>query len=94
VSPNESLQRSYIDSEKFELKQTLPIATDMAMNTETTVMVQMTRAAAITMPMMPDGDDTRDGGDGDDCDGGNHGMAMVMVMMMVMKKVMMILEES
>ena len=93
MSPNESLQRSYIDSEKFELKQTLPIATDMAMNTETTVMVQMTRAAAITMPMMPDGDDTRDG-EGDDCDGGNHGMAMVMVMMMVMKKVMMILEES
>ena len=66
----------------------------MPMNAETTVMVQMTRAAAITMPMMPDGDDTRDGGDGDGCDGGGHGMAIVMVMMMVMKKVMMILEES
>ena len=93
MSQNESLQRSYIDSEQFELKQTLPIAT-LAMNTETTVMVQMTRVVAIPMPMMPDGHDTRDGGNGDDCDGGNHGIAMVMVMMMVMKKVMMILEES
>ena len=56
MSPNESLQRSYIDSEKFELKQTLPIAT-LAINTETTVMVNMTRVAAKNMPMMPDGDD-------------------------------------
>ena len=59
------------------------------------MVVQMTRVAAMTMPMMPDGDDIRDGGDGDDCDGGNDGMAMLMVLMMVMtKNMMMLLKES
>ena len=44
------------------------------------------------MPMMPDGDDARDGGEGDDCDGGDDIMAMVMVM--VTKKKMMVFKES
>ena len=45
------------------------------------------------MPMMPDGDDARDGGEGDDCDGGDERMAMVMVMV-TKKKMMMVFKES
>ena len=46
------------------------------------------------MPMMPDGDAARDGGEGDDCDGGDDIMEMVMVMVMVTKKMMMVFKES
>ena len=59
------------------------------MNAETIVIALMTRVAAMTMPMMPDGDDARDGGEGDDCDGGDDIMAMVMVMV-TKKKTMMV----